>query len=74
MSKLKINEGTLYKIGKEPLNLQKGLEVVINNPHIRVVDELKRRNVGNEKIVAGEYFGSKYSYQKTFKMIIKRLF
>ena len=69
MSKLKINEGTLYKIGKEPLNLQKGLEVVINNPHIRVVDELKRRNVGNEKIVAGEYFGSKYSYQKTFKMI-----
>lgn len=35
----------------------------------RIVDDLKIRNKDNMKGIAGEYFGSKYSYQQTFKMI-----
>ena len=40
----------------------------IKNPHRRVVKDLKIRNKGNEKTVAGEYFGSKFTYEETFKM------
>ena len=38
------------------------------NPRRRVVEDLKIRNVGNEKTIAGEYFGSKFNYKETFKM------
>ena len=41
---------------------------IIENPRIRIVDDLKRRNIGNEKAIAGEYAGSKFTYKQTFKM------
>lgn len=37
----------------------------IENPRIRVVEDMKIRNRDNMKIVAGEYFGSKFTYGET---------
>ena len=45
------------------------MKTVINTPHERVVDYLKIRNKDTMQVVAGEYFGSKYTYAETFKMI-----
>ncbi len=45
------------------------MENIINTPHERVVDYLKIRNKDTMQVVAGEYFGSKYTYAETFKMI-----
>lgn len=42
--------------------------IEIENPRIRVVDDLKQRNAKNGKIIAQEYFGSKFTYEETFKM------
>lgn len=41
----------------------------IITPHERVVDYLKQRNKDTMHIIAGEYFGSKYTFAQTFKMI-----
>ncbi len=41
----------------------------IENPKIRILDDLKDRNKDNMKTIAGEYFGAKYTYAQTFKMI-----
>ena len=41
----------------------------INNPKVRILDDLKTRNKDNMKTIAGEYFGAKYTYAQTFKMI-----
>lgn len=43
-------------------------DIAINNPHRRVVEDLKIRNKNNGKTIAGEYFGNKISYDETFKM------
>ena len=43
--------------------------ISIKNPMIRILDDLKARNKNNMKIIAGEYFGTKYTYAQTFKMI-----
>ena len=40
----------------------------IENPRLRVVEDLKIRNQHNMKTIAGEYFGSKFTYAETFKM------
>ncbi len=40
----------------------------IENPKLRVVEDLKIRNQQNMKMIAGEYFGSKFTYAETFKM------
>lgn len=40
----------------------------IENPKLRVVEDLKIRNQQNLKTIAGEYFGSKFTYAETFKM------
>ena len=40
----------------------------IENPHRRVVEDLKIRNINNKKVIASEYFGSKYTYDDTFNM------
>ncbi len=45
------------------------MENVIITPHERVVDFLKQRNKDTMQVIAGEYFGSKYTYAQTFKMI-----
>lgn len=42
--------------------------LTIENPKIRVVEDLKNRNKKNMRVIAGEYFGSKYTYAETFKM------
>lgn len=41
----------------------------IENPKRRVVEDLKIRNKDNMDIVAGEYFGAKYTYAESFDMI-----
>lgn len=41
----------------------------IENPKVRILDDLRERNKDNMKIIAGEYFGAKYTYAQTFKMI-----
>ena len=43
--------------------------ISIDNPKIRILDDLKTRNANNMNTVAGDYFGAKYTYAKTFKMI-----
>lgn len=40
----------------------------IENPKRRIVEDLKIRNKDNMKVVAGEYFGSKFTYAQTFEM------
>lgn len=40
----------------------------IEYPKRRVVEDLKVRNQNNGSTIAGEYYGSKFSYDKTFKM------
>lgn len=40
----------------------------IKNPKRRVIEDLKIRNKDNSDIIAGEYFGSKFTYDETFKM------
>ena len=42
---------------------------IIITPHERVVDYLKIRNKDTMQVIAGEYFGSKYTFAQTFKMI-----
>ena len=41
---------------------------VIENPKRRIVEDLKIRNKDNMRGIAGEYFGSKFTYAQTFKM------
>ena len=41
----------------------------IENPRRRIIDDLKIRNKNNMKIIAGEYFGAEYSYEKTFQLM-----
>lgn len=36
---------------------------------LRVVEDLKLRNKNNMNVIAGEYFGNKYTYKQTFQMI-----
>jgi acyl-coenzyme A synthetase/AMP-(fatty) acid ligase len=43
-------------------------EIIIENPKRRIVEDLKIRNKDNMKGIAGEYFGSKFTYEQTFKM------
>lgn len=38
------------------------------NPRRRVIEDLKIRNMKNGKTIAGEYYGSKFNYDQTFKM------
>ena len=40
----------------------------IENPKKRIVEDLKNRNKNNMRGIAGEYFGSKFTYAQTFKM------
>ncbi len=40
----------------------------IENPRLRVVEDLRIRNKDNMKRIAGEYFGSKFTYAETFQM------
>lgn len=40
----------------------------IENPRRRIVEDLKIRNKDNMKGIAGEYFGSKFTYAETFNM------
>jgi len=40
----------------------------IENPKRRIVEDLKIRNKDNMAGIAGEYFGSKFTYTQTFKM------
>ena len=40
----------------------------IENPKRRIVEDLKIRNKDNMRGIAGEYFGSKFTYAQTFKM------
>ncbi len=40
----------------------------IRNPKRRIVEDLKIRNKDNMKVVAGEYFGNKFTYDQTFEM------
>ncbi len=44
------------------------MEQVIENPHRRVVEDLKLRNANHKDIIAQEYFGNKFTYDETFKM------
>lgn len=41
---------------------------IIENPKLRIVEDLKIRNKNNMNLIAGEYFGNKYTYKETFKM------
>ncbi len=41
---------------------------IVNTPRRRVVEDLILRNEKNMHIVAGEYFGSKFTYAQTFQM------
>lgn len=41
----------------------------IINPKRRIVEDLIIRNKDNMNIIAGEYFGSAFTYKKTFEMI-----
>lgn len=43
-------------------------KVSIENPKRRIIEDLKIRNKDNMKGVAGEYFGSKFTYAETFNM------
>lgn len=43
-------------------------DVKILNPRRTVIEDLKIRNIGNEKAIAGEYYGNEFSYEQTFKM------
>lgn len=43
-------------------------QTIIENPKLRVVEDLKIRNKDNMKGIAGEYFGNKFTYAQTFKM------
>lgn len=45
---------------------EKNVEII--NPKRKVVEDLKVRNASNGKLVASEYFGSKFTYDETFKM------
>ena len=69
MSNININKNMLDIMQQENLKLQSGSEIIIENPHIRVLEDLKRRNRDNGSVIAGEYFGGKYTYDETFKMI-----
>ena len=42
--------------------------ILIENPRLRVVEDLRIRNKDNMKNVAGEYFGNKFTYAETFQM------
>ncbi len=43
-------------------------DIKLDGPQMRVVDYLKEKNKDNGKVVAGQYFGSNYTYDETFKM------
>ena len=45
-----------------------GCNITIENPQRRIVEDLKIRNKNNMRGIAGEYFGNKFTYAKTFKM------
>ena len=68
MRNIDINIKKIVQLGQENLKLQDKNEIIIENPRIRVVDDLIKRNANNGKVIAGEYFGSKYTYDETFKM------
>ena len=48
----------------------KALEPIrkIINPRRRIVEDLLVRNRNNMNVIAGEYFGSRYTYQQTYRM------
>lgn len=41
---------------------------IIDNNHIRVVDDLKERNKYYGKVIASEYYGNKFTFDETFAM------
>ena len=58
---------TLSKVGALFI-LRRKTQMQIENPRRRIVEDLKIRNKDNMKGVAGEYFGSKFTYAETFNM------
>lgn len=42
---------------------------VIRNPKRGLVDDIKIHNQGRSDLIAGEYFGARYSYEQTYQMI-----
>ena len=56
----------MVEIGKCEVKMSK--DKVIESSKKRIVQDLKLRNQENLNIVAGEYFGSKFTYGQTFKM------
>jgi len=67
MSDLHTNDNTTNNLIKD-LQVNKDIFQMIANQRMRIVDNLKQRNIHNGKVIAGEYFGNKYTYDKTFKM------
>ena len=43
---------------------------IIDNPKRRIVEDLKIRNKDNMKVVAGEYFGSKFTYEQPYSHLM----
>lgn len=44
------------------------MAVTIENPEIRIVDDLKKRNQNNMDVIASEWYGNSFSYKEIFKM------
>ena len=51
------------------MNAQAAGKVIITNPKRRIIEDLKLRNSERMHLIAGEYFGAKYTYEQTFEMI-----
>lgn len=49
-------------------NKKDNLNDVIQNPHHRVIEDLKIRNQNNGDVIASNYFGGTYTYNETFQM------
>lgn len=48
---------------------RQGEVLTIENPKVRILDDMKKRNKSNMRIIAGEYFGAQFTYEQTFRMI-----
>lgn len=56
------------KISIMPIEKRLNGHSFIENPKRRIVEDIKVRNRDNMQGIAGEYFGSKFTYAQTFKM------